>query len=208
MSAAGRSVSRWGQQQRAAARKGLWRALTARLGLNPAARRADARAAACTAGAVGEQRTAALLSVLEPEGWLVLHDRAIPGARTANADHVLVSPGARVFMVDSKLWSGKWRVRTAGGSLLHGQADRNQSLRSALYETELISRVLGVSVQPVIAVHNAPVDEGGFIVSGVPVVPADRLVEVLRGNDGPVSMEAAWLGARTAWRLPEYLGGG
>ena len=58
MTAAGGSVSQWGEEQRQAARKGVWRWLLAALGLSAAARRADARAAACDAGAVGEQRTA------------------------------------------------------------------------------------------------------------------------------------------------------
>lgn len=207
MTAAGGSVSRWGREQRQAARRGPWRRVLAWLGLNPAARRADARAAHCDAGAVGEQRTAVLLRPLEAQGWRVLHDRAIPGAQRANADHVLISPGARVFLVDSKLWSGRYRVQTVGGSLLHGRVNRDRSVRAVRYEAELIGRALGVPVQPVIAMHNAPVADGGFFVEGVPVVPADRLVEVLRGNDGPRQAGAAWLGELAARRLPQYLGG-
>ncbi|HEX5567258.1 MAG TPA: nuclease-related domain-containing protein, partial [Streptomyces sp.] len=199
--------ARWGREQRAAARRGVWRRVLAWLGWSPAVRRADARAAACDAGAVGEQRTAALLRPLEAAGWLVLHDRAIPGARSANADHVLISPGARVFLVDSKLWSAKWPVHGTDGRLWHGKVTRGQSVRAVRYEAELIGRALGVPVQPVIAVHNAPVDGGGFFVEGVPVIPADRLVEVLRGKDGPPAPGAVWLGELAARRLPEYPGG-
>ncbi|MFD8839798.1 nuclease-related domain-containing protein [Streptomyces griseofuscus] len=200
---AGGSAARWGEEQRRAARKGVWRWLLAALGLSPAARRADARAADCVAGSVGEQRTAVLLQPLEDAGWTVLHDRAIPGARRANADHVLVSPGGRLFMVDSKLWSRKWPVHATGGQLWHGQAargeaDRTQSVRSVLYETDLVARAVGVRVQPVIAVHNAPVSGDGFFVQGVPVVPAGRLVEVLVGNDGPRDRAAAVVLARKA----------
>lgn len=207
MSAAGGSVSRWGREQRAAARRGPWRLLLAWLGLSRAARRADARAAACEAGAVGEQRTAVLLQALEARGWVVLHDRAIPGARSANADHVLISPGARVFLVDSKLWSGQWPVHGEGGRLWHGRAARDQSVRSVRYEAGLVGRAVGVDVQPVIAVHNAAVDGGGFVVEGVPVVPADRLVEVLAGNDRPRRPGAVRLAERAAVVLPEYPGG-
>ncbi|MFG2359426.1 nuclease-related domain-containing protein [Streptomyces sp. NPDC048521] len=209
---AGGSASQWGQEQREAARRGLWRRVLAVLGLSPAARRADARAAACDAGAVGEQRTAQLLRPLEAAGWTVLHDRAIPGARRANADHVLISPGARPFLVDSKLWSVRYPVHAAGGTLWHGQAgrkqaDRSQSVRSVLYETGLVGQALGVPVQPVIAVHNASVADGGFMVQGVPVVPAGRLVEVLLGNDWPRNwVAAAALARRARVVLPPYLG--
>jgi hypothetical protein len=144
-------------------------------------------------------------------GWEVLHDRAIPGARKANADHVLVSPGARVFLVDSKLWSAGYPVHESGGTLWHGkagrkQADRSQSVRSVLYEADLVARAVGVPVQPVIAVHNAPVAGNGFFVQDVPVVPAVRLVEVLRGNDGPRSAGAVALAAAVIRTLPSYLG--
>ncbi|MFE1451948.1 nuclease-related domain-containing protein [Streptomyces olivaceoviridis] len=207
MSAAGRSAARWGQEQREAARKGLWRRLLAALGLSPAARRADARAAVCEAGAVGERRTAELLRPLEGRGWLVLHDRAIPGARRANADHVLVSPGARMFLVDSKLWSGRYPVYERGGTLWHGKVDRGRSVQSVLYETDLVARAVGVPVQPVIAMHNAPIAGSGFFVQGVPVVPAARLVEVLAGNDGPPSSAAAGVAATAVRVLPPHPGG-
>jgi hypothetical protein len=116
-------------------------------------------------------------------------------------------------MVDSKLWSARYPVHTSGGTLWHGpagrrQADRSQSVRSVLYETGLISRALGVPVQPLIAVHNAPVAGDGFLVGGVPVVPAVRLVELLRGNDGPPDRKAAGVLARRAVEvLPPYVGG-
>ena len=204
---AGGSVSQWGQEQRAAARKGLWRWLLAALGLSAAARAADARAVDCEAGAVGEQRTAALLRVLEAAGWTVLHDRAVPGARRANAEHVLVSPGARVVLVDSKLWSGRYPVHAVGERLMHGRVDRSQSVRSVLYEMDLVARAVGVPVQPVIAMHNAPIAGHGFFVQGVPVVPAVRLVEVLRGNDGPRSPGDARLAATVIRSLQPHPGG-
>ncbi|MYW46362.1 nuclease-related domain-containing protein [Streptomyces sp. SID161] len=190
----------------------MWRWVLASLGLSPAARRADARAADCHAGSIGEQRTAVLLQPLQAAGWTVLHDRAIPGARSANADHVLVSPGARVFLVDSKLWSARYPVHGAGGTLWHGQegrpqADRSKAVRSILYETDLAARAVGVPVQPVIAMHNAAVAGEGFFVQGVPVVPASRLVEVLVGNDGPRSPAAGRLAVTVVRALPDYLGG-
>ncbi|MGW8702871.1 nuclease-related domain-containing protein [Streptomyces eurythermus] len=202
---AGGSVSRWGEEQRQAARKGVWRRLLAYLGLNPAARRADARAAACDAGAEGERRTAVLLQPLETAGWWVLHDRAIPGAARANADHVLISPGGGVFLVDSKLWSGRYPVHGEGGGLWHGRVDRSRSLAAVRYEAGLIGTALGVPVQSVIAVHNADVAAGGFLVGEIAVLPACRLVEALVGNGGRGSHAAAGrLARRAALVLPPY----
>lgn len=73
MTAAGGSAARWGEEQRRAARKGVWRRLLAALGLSPAARRADARAADCVAE--GEMML-----------WLLMsRDRLV--AETAAAGH-------------------------------------------------------------------------------------------------------------------------
>ena len=204
------SAARKAAAIRAGARRGWWRWLLARLGVTAHTRRADARARAWEAGARGEADTVGLLSVLEREGWRVLHDRAIPGARTANADHVLVSPGAKVFVVDSKLWSarqpGGGLVRAAGGHLMHGERVDGRSIGAVRFEADLVGRALGVPVQPLIAVHRAPVAGDGFILQEVPVVPAGRLVELLRGNDGPRAAGAQWLGKLAAERLPPYIG--
>jgi hypothetical protein len=51
-------------------------------------------------GATGERRTARLLDPLERQGWVVLHDLAVPGSR-ANLDHLVIGPGG-VFAIDSK----------------------------------------------------------------------------------------------------------
>lgn len=208
MSAAGGSAAREAAAIRAHARRGVWRRVLAALGVTTHTRRADAQARAWDAGAHGEAATQTLLSALERTGWTVLHDRAIPGAHSANADHVLVSPGARVFVVDSKQWTSQHPVHEEGGSLWHGTWNRDKAIRNALFEAGLVARVLGVPVQALIAVHNAPVDGDGLIVGDVPVVPAARLVELLRANDGPRQAGAAWLGNLAAQRLPEYPGGG
>lgn len=204
------SAARKAAAIRAGARRGLWRWLLARLGVTAHTRRADGQARAWEAGAKGEADTVGLLAVLEREGWRVLNDRAIPGARTANADHVLVSPGARVFVVDSKLWSarraGGGLVRAVGDQLMHGERVDGRSIGSVRFEADMVSRALGVPVQPLIAVHRAPVAGQGFILQDVPVVPAGRLVELLRGNDGPRQAGAMHLAQLAADRLPPYIG--
>lgn len=210
MTAYGNSAERWAAQLRADARRGPWRRFLSAVGVTVHTRAADAQAASCRAGSEGEARTAVLLAPLQAVGWGVLHDRAIPGARTANADHVVISPGGRVFLVDSKLWSAKANrtVHVAGGRLRHGNQDRGQAVKSLLFETGLVERALGVPVQPLMAVHNAPVAGGGFFVGGVPVVPADRLVQALSMNDGPRNPGARGLAVRADRVLPRYGGGG
>lgn len=204
MTAAGESVGRWAEQQRADARRGVWRRLLTALGVTVHTRVADAQAASCDAGRVGERWTAVLLQPLEAVGWIVLHDRQIPGAHSANADHVVISPGARVFLVDSKLWSKRGTVHVRDGQLWHGEWQRGRSVRSLLFEAGLVERALRVPVQPLIAVHNAPVQDGGFFVEGIPVVPAARLEQVLCMNDGPRDAGARRLAVQAARVLPRY----
>jgi hypothetical protein len=63
-------------------------------------------------GAAGERRTARLLSPLERQGWVVLHDLAVPGS-PANLDHLVIGPGG-VFVVDSKHYRGRLRLDPSG----------------------------------------------------------------------------------------------
>ncbi|MFK8851321.1 hypothetical protein [Streptomyces sp. Ac-502] len=138
---------------------------------------------------------------MHQHGWAGGHDRSIPGARRANVDHVLVAPSGRVFAVDSKLWHARARVRPVGGRLVHGTYDRDRQIDTALYEAGLISRALGVPVQPLIAVHNAPVESGGFHLRGVTVIPADRLVALLLDNAGTPDLAEAQRVAGIAARV-------
>jgi hypothetical protein len=52
-------------------------------------------------GADGEVRTGRLLETLEAEGFRVLHDRKIPGARSANIDHIVIGPPG-IYVVETK----------------------------------------------------------------------------------------------------------
>jgi len=175
------------------------------------ARRAEVVARRREAGSVGEQWTAALLAPLERCGWRVLHDRALPGGTKANADHVVFSPGGLVFLVDSKLWNKGDVVHARYGILQHGTLDRGGSIRSLVFETATVARVLGVPVLPVIAVHTAPVDGGGFyvpvadaVVGRIAVLPARDLVRGLVFNDGPPDPRAAGLVRHAERVLPPH----
>ncbi|MFD8516528.1 nuclease-related domain-containing protein [Streptomyces antimycoticus] len=182
------------------------RRFLALVGMDRAGTRLEAEARSWDAGEEGERRTKALLVPLAREGWEMLHDRRIPGAHSANVDHVVVAPSGRAFLVDSKLWHGRARVRVLGGQLAHGSVGKVKEIDTVLFETRLTERALGTTVTPLIAMHVAPVDGGGFIVRGVPVVPADRLVELLRRNAGrPDPVRARVLAERALRVLPRYV---
>lgn len=51
-------------------------------------------------GALGEERTAALLRPLEAQGFRVIHDRRMPRSK-ANIDHIVIGPPG-VFVVETK----------------------------------------------------------------------------------------------------------
>jgi hypothetical protein len=74
--------------------------------------RPSPEAVAWRRGAAGERRTARLLGPLEGQGWVVLHDLAVPGSR-ANVDHLVIGPGG-VFVVDSKQYSGRLQLDSSG----------------------------------------------------------------------------------------------
>jgi hypothetical protein len=123
-------------------------------------------------GAAGERRTARLLGPLERQGWVVLHDLAVPGSR-ANVDHLVIGPGG-VFVIDSKLYRGRLQL-DGSGRLWHGRYPLASSLQAVSFEADQAAQVLpdpGVVVLPVVAVHGAQVPWGKVVVEGVPVVAA------------------------------------
>lgn len=202
---AGGSAGRWAQELRAGARRGVWRRVASFLGITAHTRAADAQAANCEAGRVGERATAVLLAELKPLGWKVLHDRRIPGCDRANADHVVVSPGGRIFLIDSKLWSYKTgRVHLRAGRLWHGDRYADKAVDSLVFEATMVERAVRTDVTALMAVHSAPVWGDGFSIRGVSVMPARRLVSLLTFNDLPRNPGARWLAQTVEEKLPPY----
>jgi hypothetical protein len=130
-------------------------------------------------GAVGEQRTARLLSPLGQHGWAVLHDLAVPGS-PANLDHLVIGPGG-VFVVDSKHYRGRLQLDPSG-RLRHGRYPLTAVLRAVSFEADRAAQVLADPqvVVPIVAVHGAQVPWGKVVTRGVPVVSARRLPSMLR----------------------------
>jgi hypothetical protein len=150
-------------------------------------------------GAAGERRTARLLEPLERQGWVVLHDLAVPGSR-ANLDHLLIGPGG-VFAIDSKQYRGRLELDPSG-RLWHGRYPLAHALRAASWQADQAAQVLpdpGMAVVPIVAVHGSQVPWGKVVTDGVPVVSARRLPSMLRQLPVVLAPErVAWL-ADQAW---------
>ncbi|MGW1989633.1 nuclease-related domain-containing protein [Embleya sp. NPDC001921] len=140
------------------------------------------QAARWAAGAEGERRTAARLGPLLREGWTVLHDRALPTGR-ANIDHLVVSPGGVVIVVDSKRWSRRFPLRVVSGRLLHGDLDVTGRLDGIRHEASTVARVLGCPVIPLVSMDGPHID-GELRVAGVRIIPAERTAPALRALGG------------------------
>ncbi|GAA3481921.1 nuclease-related domain-containing protein [Streptomyces yanii] len=131
------------------------------------------------AGAAGEKATAERLKSLAWRSWTVLHDRALLTGR-ANVDYLVVSRTGVVFVVDSKRWSARYRLRVVAGRLLHGQVDVTERLRGIRHEVRSLADALGCPVISIVSMEGAPIDGGELVFDGIRIVPADRLVPALR----------------------------
>jgi hypothetical protein len=145
-------------------------------------------------GAAGERRTARLLGPLERQGWVVLHDLAVPGSQ-ANIDHLVIGPGG-VFAIDSKRYRGRLQLDDVG-KLWHGRYPLAPAVRATSWEADQAAVVLpdpGMAVMPIVAVHGVQVPWGKVVVDGVPILPARRLPSMLRQLPVVLGPErVAWL---------------
>jgi len=90
-------------------------------------------------GAAGERTTAALLEPLALAGWVVLHDRRVPGM-AANVDH-LVAGSTVVWVLDSKVWRGDI-VRLGDGELWYADAPVRERLSVVAHIADAVRAVL------------------------------------------------------------------
>ncbi|MEV5915768.1 nuclease-related domain-containing protein [Streptomyces chartreusis] len=209
MTVYGNSAAREAARIRARARRGLWGHVTAWLGVNPEAARADAVAARWRLGARAEKETARLLCPLRWRGWRIRHDRRLSGRRF-NVDHVLVSPcGTAVVVADTKRWHAGRDTAVLGGRLYCGVKDRHEEAEKAARYATLVGEALGapgLAVWPVLVVHGSPVLGGHVQVvtdaGVVQVVAADQVRGVLRAAPQGWSWTRA---QRVARRMDEVL---
>jgi hypothetical protein len=120
-------------------------------------------------GAVAEWATQQLLDPLKVYGFVVLHDRRVPGFR-ANIDHLVIGPTG-VFVVDSKNYS---RLDERGGWLWNGR--HPLGTRPVLFEARAVANALAdarvsrpVVVPAVLAIHRAPLAASGYCIGNPPV---------------------------------------
>lgn len=138
-------------------------------------------------GADGEARTARLLETLEADGFRVLHDRKIPGARSANIDHIVIGPPG-IYVVETKSYKGSLQIRGdevfVAGRRKNGWIDE-VNREAAAVRTALAEEVSahGWMVTPIICVHRADLPWFRSEVRGVRIVSGKDLVKRLRNAD-------------------------
>jgi nuclease-like protein len=142
-------------------------------------------------GADGEVRTGRLLESLVAAGFRVLHDRKIPGARSANIDHIVIGPPG-IYVVETKSYKGSLQIRGdevfVAGRLKNGWIDE-VNREAAAVRTVLADQVAanGWTVTPIICVHRADLPWFRSEVQGVRIVSGKDLVKWLRKADPIIS---------------------
>jgi hypothetical protein len=147
-------------------------------------------------GAHGERHTAHQLDRLTCDGYVVLHDLAVPGNTSANVDHLVIGPTG-VFVIDSKQWTGNVH-QSADGLAWHHHYRLDRTLATVRWEAEAVGRLLGTRIHPLLCVHGAHVQGDGLHAQGVAIVPASQLRSAL-GHDRLLSDAEVELLATTAW---------
>jgi hypothetical protein len=158
--------------------------------------RPSEQARAWQRGAAGEQQTARLLGRLGRDGYVVLHDLAMPDS-PANLDHLVIGPSG-VFLIDSKQWTGQV-YQSSDGLVWHNHYRLDCTLATVRWQAETLGHRLGIPVAPVICVHGAHVQHGGLRAQGVAIVPATLLCLAL-GYEQRLSEVDVELYAATARR--------
>jgi hypothetical protein len=158
-------------------------------------------------GADGERHVARLLEPLVRAGWAVSHDLRIPGSK-ANVDHLVTGPPG-VFAIDTKNYRGRLRL-SGDGLLWHGRTLLLPTLRATRWEADTLQARLGapdIAVVPIVAVVGAAVPYGQVTTMGVTVVPARRLVGLLRSLPPTLTPERAReVAAQMNRRIDRYTG--
>lgn len=142
-------------------------------------------------GAEGEEATARLIDPLAQQGFVVIHDRKIPGS-PRNIDHIVIGPTG-VFVIETKNVAG--RLRIEGGDLRIG-GRRVAAVDEVLREAAAVSLALApmlsprnISVRPVICAHRADLPWFRREVRGVRIVSGRDLVRLIRGSDAVLSAD-------------------
>ncbi|MFE3106865.1 nuclease-related domain-containing protein [Kitasatospora indigofera] len=158
-------------------------------------------------GAAGEEETGRILSVLLPKGWVILHDRRIPGS-TANLDHIAIGPRGQVVVIDSKnrrpIPGATLRLSPDGEGLRYGDYNWSKIVNAVQAEVRQSQGEMLVEPSAMVVVHG--VDFGSMPVlrcGGVLVVRPDKLVERLEWE--PRVTDKPWIASHLERTFPPYL---
>ena len=121
-------------------------------------------------GADGERHTARLLDRLTRDGYVVLHDLAMPGSQ-ANVDHVVIGPSG-VFVIDSKQWTGHVH-QSPDGLVWHNHYRLDRTLATVRWQAETLGRLLDIPATPLVCVHGTHVQGRTALNSGASGVRFD-----------------------------------
>lgn len=165
-----------------------------------------------SAGGYGERKTGVFLLALDRgQGTLVLHDVVLPGAKSANIDHIVIGRNRGgepcAFIIDSKFYGfsrlngndpGEVTYDMGTRGYVHRQGARareiDQSIKTALWGADSVRKVTGIEdVRVIMAIHNADVAPNlAFEREGVPVqiISAWSLVDFIGSN---LSDRKSWL---------------
>lgn len=143
-------------------------------------------------GAEGERKTASYLAGLEATGFIVRHDRRVPGYG-GNVDHIAIGPTG-VWIIETKSYRG--RVEVYGDRLEVNDQPRDRIVDQVYKEAVALQVALGaalsslgVTVSPVLCLHRAKLGWFEKSVRGVRIVDGRGLVKLLRGGDPRLSDE-------------------
>jgi hypothetical protein len=155
--------------------------------------RPSEQARAWQRSAHGEQQTARLLNRLHQDGYVVLHDLAMPDS-PANVDHLVIGPSG-LFVIDSKQWTGQVH-QSPDGLVWHNHYRLDRALATIRWQAETLGRLLGIPVAPLLCVHGAHVQGGGLRPQGVAIVPAFLLrAHLALTGSCQMSTLSSWLSA-------------
>ena len=155
-------------------------------------------------GAEGERKTARYLDGLAEAGFIVLHDRKVPGYG-GNLDHVAIGPTG-VWAIETKNVAGK--VEIDGDSLRIGGYRQDKIIDQAYREATAVQVALrepltrlGLTVTPVICLHRGELPWFNKTVRGVRLASGRQLVRLLRAGERRLGAEEVRALAAEADRL-------
>jgi hypothetical protein len=159
-------------------------------------------------GARGERKTAEALAPLEEKGFVVLHDRLIPGGR-GNIDHLAIGPSG-IYVIETKNLKGS--VEVTQDKLFISDKPRQgyveQVYREAVATQIALAELLNplrVTVTPVLCIHGAKTPRIDHAVAGVRLLSGSQLRRLAESAPRLLESEDVQLIAREAdrrFRLP------